>query len=252
MDKDNASGERLNRFLLGANNQVLFDVGDEVVFRAGGRGILAGTVEKLNPKRARVKCGLEPWAVPYGGLILFCQATADKRYERGRRLLQVADEARELMDRHGLRDWSLEFNRTRRQLGACEWETKRIFLSRMHAVQKPPELVTDVILHEIAHALAGPEAGHGPEWKAIAIRLGARPRSCAPEPEDMRTRRLATRASVRVGDRVRFEGKNRARTGVVLRKNPKTARVKCSGSVWLVPYTRLAVLPQDASDAKGV
>lgn len=252
MDYDNASGKRLNRFLLGANNQVLFEVGDEVVFRAGGRGILVGTVEKLNPKRARVMCGADTWAVPYGGLMLVCQATADKRYERGRRLLQVADEARELMNKHGLRDWSLEFNRTRRQLGACEWATKRIFLSRKHAVQKPPELVTDVILHEIAHALAGPEAGHGPEWKAIAIRLGARPRSCAPEPEETRTRRLASRASVRVGDKVTFEGKKRARTGVVLRKNPKTAKVKCSDSIWLVPYTRLEVLRQGASDAKGV
>ena len=124
-------------------------------------------------------------------------------------------------------------------------------LSRMHAVQKPPELVTEVILHEIAHALAGPEAGHGPEWKAIAIRLGARPRSRTPESEEMRTRRLVSRASVRVGDKVTFKGKKRARTGVVLRKNPKTAKVKCSGSIWLVPYTRLEVLRQGASDAKG-
>ena len=66
MNYDNARDERLNWFLLGANSQVLFDVGDEVVFRPSGRGVLAGTVEKLNPKRARVKCGLETWAVPYG------------------------------------------------------------------------------------------------------------------------------------------------------------------------------------------
>ena len=28
------------------------------------------------------------------------------------------------------------------------------------------------LLHEVAHALAGPKAGHGPEWKRIAAELG--------------------------------------------------------------------------------
>ena len=252
MDRDEAQDERLNRFLLGPNNQVLFEVGDEVSFRARGGGVLAGTVEKLNPKRARVNCGATSWAVPYGGLNLVCEATKRQRYNRGRRLLQIADQARQLMDKHGLQDWSLEFNRSRRQLGACEWSTRRIILSREHAIQKPPELITDVILHEIAHALAGPGSGHGPEWKAIAVRIGARPGSCAPEPEGIRTRRLAAKANIKVGDRVTFEGKKRVYTGVVMRKNPKTAKVRCAASVWLVPYTRLVVLQQRALQRKEV
>ncbi len=41
----------------------------------------------------------------------------------------------------------------------------------------------DTLLHEIAHALAGPEAGHGPAWKAVAVRIGATPRACDDSPD---------------------------------------------------------------------
>ncbi len=235
----------------GTNRQVLFEVGDRVANRAGRRGILVGTIGKLNPKRAMVTSGTALWDVPYEALVHRSTEIRDGRYDRGVRLFEVADEARELMDRYGLRDWSIDFNSTRRQLGACEWATKRILISRMHAVQKPPELVTDVILHEIAHALAGPGAGHGPAWKSIAVRIGARPKSCAPEPDEMRNRRLAARSDIRVGDTVTFEGKKRVCKDVVVRKNPKTAKVSCPGSVWLVPYTRLTVVKRGGSNSKA-
>ncbi len=236
----------------GTNRQVLFEVGDRVAYRAGRRGVLVGTVGKLNPKRAMVTSGAAVWDVPYEELEHVSPDVWDKRYGRGLRLFEVAEEARKLMDRYGLRGWSLDFNNSRRQLGACEWATKRILLSREHAVQKSPELVTDIILHEIAHALAGPGAGHGPAWKTMAVRLGARPRSCAPEPAEMRKKRLANKSDILVGDLVTFMGKNRLRKGVVLRKNPKTARVKCPGSIWMVPYARLSVMQEDGSDRKGV
>ena len=38
--------------------------------------------------------------------------------------------------------------------------------------------VTDCILHEIAHALAGHKAGHGWAWKQVCIRIGAKPERC--------------------------------------------------------------------------
>ena len=47
-----------------------------------------------------------------------------------------------------------------------------------YASHNPPEKVLDTLLHEIAHALAGPKARHGPVWKAIAKKLGATPRAC--------------------------------------------------------------------------
>lgn len=38
----------------------------------------------------------------------------------------------------------------------------------------PPKGIRDTILHEIATVIAGPEAGHGPKWKAVCRRVGAR------------------------------------------------------------------------------
>jgi hypothetical protein len=38
--------------------------------------------------------------------------------------------------------------------------------------------VRETILHEIAHALAGPRAGHGPRWRAIAHRIGSTGERC--------------------------------------------------------------------------
>jgi hypothetical protein len=37
----------------------------------------------------------------------------------------------------------------------------------------------DTFLHEVAHALAGHKAGHGPEWKAMCRKLGACPERLA-------------------------------------------------------------------------
>jgi predicted SprT family Zn-dependent metalloprotease len=38
--------------------------------------------------------------------------------------------------------------------------------------------VRDALLHEIAHALAGHHAGHGPVWRKIAHEVGAKPKCC--------------------------------------------------------------------------
>ena len=43
------------------------------------------------------------------------------------------------------------------------------------------ESIQDTVLHEIAHALAAPEAGHGPLWKTVARRIGAAPMAKAHE-----------------------------------------------------------------------
>jgi hypothetical protein len=38
--------------------------------------------------------------------------------------------------------------------------------------------VRDTILHEIAHALAPPGAGHGAKWQAVALSIGCSGRRC--------------------------------------------------------------------------
>lgn len=87
----------------------------------------------------------------------------------------------ELMDRHGLTDgrWRFRFIRSRRILGQCCKNKREICLSVFFAELNDAERIEQTILHEIAHALAGCENGHGPAWKAQAVRLGVRPRSVA-------------------------------------------------------------------------
>jgi predicted SprT family Zn-dependent metalloprotease len=86
--------------------------------------------------------------------------------------------ARRLMDEHGLTDWSFRFNRRKRALGLCVYVLKRIELSWYFVRCNDEAAVRDTVLHEIAHALAGHAAGHGPKWKAACRRVGARPERC--------------------------------------------------------------------------
>ena len=83
---------------------------------------------------------------------------------------------RELL-KHGLHDWSFGWARTKRRQGACNYQSKRIEIAEYYATHNLPEKVLDTLLHEIAHALAGPKARHGPAWKAVAKKLGASPRT---------------------------------------------------------------------------
>jgi hypothetical protein len=50
-------------------------------------------------------------------------------------------------------------------------------VTRVH----PESEVRDTILHEIAHALAGARAGHGPAWVATALRIGCSAERCVSE-----------------------------------------------------------------------
>ncbi len=82
---------------------------------------------------------------------------------------------RSLMDEHKLHGWSFRYNRGKRTLGMCDYGQKRIELSKYFVAHNDEPAVRDTALHEIAHALAGEKAGHGPKWKAVCRRIGAKP-----------------------------------------------------------------------------
>jgi len=88
--------------------------------------------------------------------------------------------ARELMDEHGLTGWRFEFDRAKRRAGVCRHHQQVIGLSGPITRLHPEAEVRDTILHEIAHALAGPRAGHGPAWVAVARRIGCSAERCVP------------------------------------------------------------------------
>jgi predicted SprT family Zn-dependent metalloprotease len=82
--------------------------------------------------------------------------------------------ARTLMDEHGLKLWGFAFSRSRKKLGTCYYSRKLICLSLFHATHDREELVRETILHEIAHAIAGHDAGHGSRWVLTAARIGCK------------------------------------------------------------------------------
>lgn len=68
--------------------------------------------------------------------------------------------------------WSFGFDNAKTRAGLCNYTNKRITVSRHLAGRYEDDEVHQILLHEVAHAIAGPKAGHGPRWKAIAADLG--------------------------------------------------------------------------------
>jgi len=68
--------------------------------------------------------------------------------------------------------WSFGFDNAKRRAGLCDYTRKRITVSRYLAARYDDETNHQTLLHEVAHAIAGPAAGHGRAWKAKARELG--------------------------------------------------------------------------------
>ena len=92
--------------------------------------------------------------------------------------------AAKLMQEHGLTEagWRFDFSTSARRIAVCKHRTKMIEFS-LHRLGSDPEVIKDIILHEIAHALVGVNYNsdgtkrdiHGPEWQAMCLRIGAKP-----------------------------------------------------------------------------
>jgi predicted SprT family Zn-dependent metalloprotease len=68
--------------------------------------------------------------------------------------------------------WSFGFDNAKRRAGLCDFGRHRISVSRYLAARYDDDENHQTLLHEVAHALAGPSAGHGATWKRIARELG--------------------------------------------------------------------------------
>lgn len=87
-------------------------------------------------------------------------------------LHRVRDWADALIRTHLDESWSFAFDNAKRRAGLCDYSRKRISVSRYLAARHDDDMNHQTLLHEVAHALAGPTAGHGPAWKRIARDLG--------------------------------------------------------------------------------
>jgi len=68
--------------------------------------------------------------------------------------------------------WSFGFDNAKRRAGLCDYTSKRISVSRYLSARYDDDTNHQTLLHEVAHAMAGPSAGHGARWKQIARDLG--------------------------------------------------------------------------------
>ena len=137
---------------------------------------LRGVIARLGPKRALVACADgQDYRVPYA---LLEPVARDSRRADRERLATVSQVAERLIRRHGLVGWSFQFNDASRQAGRCAYGIRVISMSRLFCLKAPVEEIRDTILHEIAHALVGPEHNHDSIWKTTARSIGCTGNRC--------------------------------------------------------------------------
>lgn len=88
----------------------------------------------------------------------------------------------ELLLKHGLTDWTFQFDESKARFGVCRYKPKIISLSWRLVSLNNEEKVRDTILHEIAHALM-PKCHHNWKWKAKALEIGCDGKRCY-DPKD--------------------------------------------------------------------
>jgi predicted metal-dependent hydrolase len=85
---------------------------------------------------------------------------------------EVYEIARGALDQHGKKDWSIGFHATKKNIGLCQYDRKRIMFSSYWLTKLTVVEWNNVILHEVAHALTGPFHGHNKTWRDKAHEIG--------------------------------------------------------------------------------
>lgn len=88
---------------------------------------------------------------------------------------------RRLLREHGLDDWTIVADRAKTRAGVCRFAQRQIGLSAPITTLHGDDEVLDTILHEIAHALVGPQHGHDKVWRAKAREIGCSGERCVSE-----------------------------------------------------------------------
>ena len=142
-------------------------------------GALEGTVQKLLSRWARVGTQHEGlWNVPYDALTRVALAG-----ESAMPLKEVETLGLHLIREHEMvnglkKGWKFAFDLAPVRGGVCRYKEKLIALSVTYCLKASKAEIVDTILHEIAHAIAGPNHGHDEEWKTVARRIGCTAKRC--------------------------------------------------------------------------
>ena len=86
--------------------------------------------------------------------------------------------AEHLLEAHGLDGWDVAFDNAKRRAGICRFAERTLGLSAPLTAVHSEDDVRDTILHEIAHALVGPQHGHDATWQARARAIGCSGERC--------------------------------------------------------------------------
>lgn len=84
----------------------------------------------------------------------------------------LEQQALRLISAHLGDTWGFRFDRATKRAGLCDYRARQISVSRYFAARYGDDDMLQVVLHEIAHAIAGPSAGHGASWLRIARSIG--------------------------------------------------------------------------------
>ena len=114
--------------------------------------------------------------------------------------------ARRLMADHELHGWTVVADRAKTRAGVCRFGKRQIGLSRPLTELHSEEEVRDTILHEIAHALVGPEHGHDRVWRAKAREIGSSGERCVSLQRVATCSRCSRRFDLRNLIRWRYQG----------------------------------------------
>ena len=85
--------------------------------------------------------------------------------------------AKKLMSKH-CPEYRFGWDNAKQRFGCCHQREHLITLSKPITKLNDYDEVHNVILHEIAHAIAGAGHGHDALWKSICRKIGARPERC--------------------------------------------------------------------------
>jgi len=88
------------------------------------------------------------------------------------RVLALAE--RKMAEHLDLQVWRFKWDNAKRRAGLCNYRDKTISISTYHAQVHSIDETLQVVLHEIAHALCGKDAGHSKVWLAKAKSIGYR------------------------------------------------------------------------------
>lgn len=109
-----------------------------------------------------------------------------------------------LLEEHGLTGtgWLFGFDTAETRHGSCDFDRRRITLSRPLTAAGTVEQVTQTLLHEVAHALTGPHRGHSAAWRLKARQIGYTGGRTIPTAHRGAQRLHRPRPGLRAGDQV--------------------------------------------------